>query len=310
MKKSIIIITSLLMSGCWFDGTGLGTDATSTNSETNSDTFTSSPNNTSDRGVSDVSTSIDTLLTSTSTSNGTSSTTSESDSTSSTTFEPSTTSDPSSTTVDNESEGIDNYCGDGILNQELGEQCDDGNEIDDDLCSNDCISARRIWISEKCLKGDMGGLNVADTLCNEEADKNGISKPVKAFMSDTKNSAVSRINSVSFEGYYICIIEGVTYPITKSWNGFQKVLFNGINCLANEGGFVPDLSELTWTGYNKKGEIEPGIEMCDDWQTNNNRTDKGPVGSIGYLAYWNKSAKIYDFCGQCNHVICIQSEPN
>lgn len=34
----------------------------------------------------------------------------------------------------------DPYCGDGIQQPERGEQCDDGNDIDDDACHNDCTA--------------------------------------------------------------------------------------------------------------------------------------------------------------------------
>ena len=56
------------------------------------------------------------------------------------------------TTSDSETEGP--ICGDGIL--DVGEACDDGNDIDDDGCANDCTlpaeaSASRVRCTERWL---------------------------------------------------------------------------------------------------------------------------------------------------------------
>ncbi|MCM2325326.1 MAG: dockerin type I domain-containing protein [Candidatus Woesearchaeota archaeon] len=46
------------------------------------------------------------------------------------------------------------YCGDGVLDE--GEECDDGNEIDDDQCSNDCLVTSASYMIQTCTgSGDL-----------------------------------------------------------------------------------------------------------------------------------------------------------
>ena len=77
--------------------------------------------------------------------------------------------------------GGDPYCGDG--NHDDGEQCDDGNDINDDECSNSCVArvhteftikwefnknAAAGFTGDSCI--DMGVFNVGVRIFNESAD--------------------------------------------------------------------------------------------------------------------------------------------
>jgi cysteine-rich repeat protein len=57
---------------------------------------------------------------------------------------------------------LDDVCGDGVINENLGEDCDDGNNIDDDECSNRCTYG---CTSDKdCVDGDpCAGTTTCDT---------------------------------------------------------------------------------------------------------------------------------------------------
>ncbi|MBN1653945.1 MAG: hypothetical protein JXA30_09230 [Deltaproteobacteria bacterium] len=46
----------------------------------------------------------------------------------------------------------DDVCGDGVMNEDLGEDCDDGNNIDDDACSNRCTYG--CTSEDDCTDGD------------------------------------------------------------------------------------------------------------------------------------------------------------
>jgi len=70
-------------------------------------------------------------------------------------------------------------CGDGVLDETAGEQCDDGNNIDGDGCSADCLSEAYcgnnvVEIGEECDDGnDRGGDGCTSTCQREEGCGNG-----------------------------------------------------------------------------------------------------------------------------------------
>jgi cysteine-rich repeat protein len=125
---ALVAGAALMIGGCsGGDDGGATTGSTSSTSATSEAT---DPSGTTDSTTSDTSTS-----TSTSTSSSTSMTTDDpSTSTSAETTTSTTTSDTTSGTTSDV--GV---CGDGVV--DAGEECDDGNEIDGDACTNNCTIA-------------------------------------------------------------------------------------------------------------------------------------------------------------------------
>ncbi|MCA9716681.1 MAG: choice-of-anchor L domain-containing protein [Myxococcales bacterium] len=85
----------------------------------------------------------------------------------------------SSTDTDATETGVDpsagGVCGDGNLDP--GEQCDDGNDIDDDMCANDCTANEKgecgdgvLDDGEQCDDGNLDPGDGCDDQCNEELD--------------------------------------------------------------------------------------------------------------------------------------------
>ncbi len=66
-------------------------------------------------------------------------------------------------------------CGDGYVNAEAGERCDDGNQVDDDLCSNICVS---VPDPPQNIRVTTGGFRSA-TLSWTPADDGG--KPITSY---------------------------------------------------------------------------------------------------------------------------------
>lgn len=61
---------------------------------------------------------------------------------------------------------LDDVCGDGVINENLGEDCDDGNNIDDDECSNRCTYG--CTSDNDCSDGDPCA---GTTTCDKESHK-------------------------------------------------------------------------------------------------------------------------------------------
>lgn len=133
-------------------GDGSTSDDTTTGDESTSSTSTTSGGSTSDGSGSTGSTSgssttgEDPTTSSSSGSTSTSSTTGEG--TSSTGVDPTTTG------------GVDPFCGDGLLDE--GEECDDGNDVDDDGCDADCTISqwRQMGVATNVSVSDLIGWEV------------------------------------------------------------------------------------------------------------------------------------------------------
>lgn len=323
LNKALIIASSLFLLGCTFDGTGL-TGTTSTTGETTEDSVSSSTETPRDLGNdSDPTTSEPTTGEIESTSIGTT----DSIDTSS-----SGTSSTSSTTQMVETTGPQPYCGDGIVDEneecdDFGkdttycrkdckistcgdgyanlnglEECDDGNEDDNDLCNNNCIFNRKCWVSESSLPGNMGGLEIADSLCEGEALFYGIPGPVKALMGDSIKSPKIRLGSENFQGNYICEFKDKFELLHKGW--FEYSVKNPLVCMANKER-IPNKETFVWTFFENFGELGEGSAHCGDWKEAGER-DTGMFGNPNSLGYWREFSE--EICLAENRIYCCQSE--
>lgn len=326
INKTLLVISSLFLIGCTFDGTGL-TGTTSTTGGTTEDSLSSSTETPRDLGNdSDSTTTEPTTGEVESTSIGT---TDSIDTSSSGTSGGLTT----STTQIIETTGPQSYCGDGIVDEneecdDFGkdttycrkdckisicgdgyanlnglEECDDGNEDDDDLCNNNCVFNRKCWVSENGVPGNMGGLQVADDICKEEALFYGIAGPVKALMGDSTKSPKVRLNSENFQGNYICEYKDKFELLHKGW--FEYSVKNPLTCMANKER-IPNKEVFVWTFFENFGELGEGPAHCGDWKEAGER-DNGMFGNPNSLGYWRKFSE--EICLVENRIYCCQSEP-
>lgn len=330
LNKTLIIISSLFLIGCTFDGTGLGTDGnvTSTGNGTeSSERETSIPDLGHDTEDASSSTTVnETTLGESTTSIGTATGLTTS---SSLTTEPI---DSASSTGPVESTGLDAYCGNGVVDEneecdDFGkdteyctkyctiskcgdgyvnffklEECDDGNEDDNDLCNNNCILNRRCWVSETALPGNMGGLQIADNLCKEEASFWNIPAPVKALMGDSKNSPKDRLGSENFKGNYVCEFEDKFDLLHPGW--FEYSVKNLFSCTASKKR-IPASDIFVWTFFENFGELGKGSNHCGDWKEAGER-DNGMFGNPNTIGYWRQFNNTV--CLNENRIYCCQSE--
>lgn len=190
-------------------------------------------------------------------------------------------------------------CGDGIT--QGGEECDDRNRIDDDACSNACIAARYVFVSSAMYTGSLGGVAGGNSKCKGLADTNNVlkGKSWRAWLSDETSSVKDDIKD--FKGWYL-LPDG--NPVAKGASAlFSGVLTNSIS--VDEKG-AAQLSVLVWTGTTADGAAQ--METCNNWNSasdeyvgtygdsgkkDSNWTEKRFNGTLQYLGCNITTAHIY-----------------
>lgn len=206
-------------------------------------------------------TSMDTTTTVDPTTSGESTSTSTADvstSASDSTTNPSTSSE-STNTADDTSTG-DPPCGNGILEENRGEECDDGNG-DAISCDENCqFVERRVFLTSIGYSGALGGLEGADGKCQELANGAMLQADFQAWLSTQDGSPSTRFGDDLFAGQYVRI-DGIV--VANGWEGLTSGdLQNPINVdekkkLWENGLGVWTNTEINGTSLSDKD--------CMDW---------------------------------------------
>lgn len=164
----------------------------------------------------------------------------------------------------NESSEPVSECGNGVIESE--EKCDDGNVFDSDHCSNDCISARTIFLSKKEMFADFGGTILANVTCAEEAKEAGLQGVYFAWLSneDSFFDPVNSFNSIDFKGWYILPFPYDDIPIAKGWKELTSDdLETSLNIQAD--GFLDETTRIVWTATSFSGHRNLSSSTCNNW---------------------------------------------
>jgi len=154
------------------------------------------------------------------------------------------------------------FCGDGVVQPELAEECDDGDPDGDDGCNATCQRDRIIFVTSPpwFQGGELFGLKGADNYCVSRAGMAGLANPLRfrALLSDSTSDAIDRIH---FGGGRYTLVDGTVIADSAS-DLFTLPLHHPL-----------DLDELgqpayvaAWTGTRHgTGRAAPGDVQCDDW---------------------------------------------
>jgi cysteine-rich repeat protein len=155
-------------------------------------------------------------------------------------------------------------CGNGTIDKGNNEECDDGNTMGGDTCDPACKRlAFMTFISSMKWKGDLGGLDGADSKCNTLAagKQPGI---YKAWLSDGTDDPAARLHK-STKPY----IRPDNAKVADDWAKLISVdLLNTINRTeSNQAvtGAMCNSEALVWTNTLKDGTAE-GTDHCADWK--------------------------------------------
>jgi len=174
------------------------------------------------------------------------------------------TTEAAETTVDGTGEPSP-ICGNGVV-EAFGpkpEECDDGNLVPDDGCSDTCALDRRVFVSSITYKaGELQSLYIANAFCANRADDQGWPEPLKyrAWLSDSTTDARDQLTRGRGR---LVMANGLVFA--TSWSALLAgQLENPLQ--------VTEKSETynggVWTGTRPDGTAVPDSGHCDDWSNN------------------------------------------
>ncbi|MCY1059885.1 DUF4215 domain-containing protein [Nannocystis sp. SCPEA4] len=195
-------------------------------------------------------------------------------------------------------------CGDGVVQEAEGEQCDDSTPDGDDLCNN-CVTTpyRYIFATSQTFKGDLNKLSGADIKCAAAADSANVPGDAnwKAWLSDSIESPASRMDS-TFSGWYV--LPGPDpLLVARGWAGLTSgTLLNPINRDENGNSIAPGAS--AWTNAAADGTIFALDGHCSTWDSFNGTGNIGnPNAADGT---WTSTGVASD-CNTAHHIYCVQN---
>ena len=187
-------------------------------------------------------------------------------------------------------------CGDQVENGP--EECDDGNQVDDDGCSNDCIAPRLVFVTSGASNGSIGGLTGADTRCSGAAG--GLGGPEwQAWLSDDTGSPSTRMNT-AYKGWYQ-LVDGT--PIAHGWEDLTDgTLEAAINL--TESGTVPPNNLSAWTNTNPDGTVADVANDCMNWTSGSDALSAIRGSATSAMATWTSSGTA--LCVSGYRLYCFQ----
>lgn len=162
-------------------------------------------------------------------------------------------------------------CGDGVVDAELGEECDQA-----DGCHH-CIRDRIVFTSAETLSGaEIAGLDGADDLCLQYAGAAGLPNPLtyQAWLSDSTQDARDRL--FLSEGRYLTTAGALVVIGKQEWLSGQLRA-----AIDHDQHGQPTVGSV-WTGTTGDGvrvdQAPDEMKYCKDW-TSSDLFDNGYIGS-------------------------------
>ncbi|MBK8263189.1 MAG: DUF4215 domain-containing protein [Nannocystis sp.] len=201
-----------------------------------------------------------------------------------------------------------NICGDGLLLKDA-EECDDQNTVVGDGCTDTCKRERYVFVSSTLHTGNnqgLKGLQGADTLCQELAQKAGLTaqgQTYMAWLSTTNQGPAARFPEAvtAAAGPFKLLNNNL---IAASWA--QLIAGPLLRPIDRSEQNQTVTKSTVWTNTTAKG-APAGKGDCDNW----NSFMGNPDGGIGYTdaqdAAWTDS-KAND-CASSARLYCFQVTP-
>ena len=195
-------------------------------------------------------------------------------------------------------------CGNGRI--DYNEECDDGNIEDGDRCSNNCtIEYRTVFVTSQEFTGALGGLAEADAKCNELAASANLEGEYQAWLSDSNTSVADRFRAK--DGVYIDVLGNL---IADSWTDLTDGNLDHPIQYDETGTLQNAPYTRAWTGTDSRGLLRSNSgNNCDDWNTDDwNTGEPTPMGLVGVATvtnfYWTQANFLQ--CNSLSRLYCFQ----
>ena len=177
-------------------------------------------------------------------------------------------------------------CGDGFLFEEF-EECDDGNLDPGDGCDPDCQHEfNYVFVTSDAYSGALGGLDGADAICNAHAQEAGLPGEYMAWLSTANEGPVMRFNQSVLP--YVRVDEVIVAESFSDLTG--GTLDNAVlldeygnpapGVIEGESCGIPGEQPATWTNTTKNGLPDPMGTDCLGWTTSD-EGDEWQFVSVG-----------------------------
>lgn len=160
--------------------------------------------------------------------------------------------------------------------------------------------ANRVFLTSKTYNGNLGGITGADSKCQETAQAENLGGTWKAWISDSKTPASSRL---IHSNYKYVLLNGAV--VANNWQDLTDgSIQNPITI--TERGDSPLYQSCVWTSTKTDGSnFEPvsNITLCSNYsESDSNYSVCGHNGSIdGQWTNWST-----DMCNQYHPLYCIE----
>jgi len=205
------------------------------------------------------------------------------------------------------------YCGDGVIQGALGEECDINDPDQSVACSEDCRVGMRVFITPEVYFGnEIGGLEAADTICNEAAKEMGFDGKFMAWLGTQKGTPATRMHFsdkpyLNWDGSIVAL------------NG-KDLLTCDENDICRQTGILPPQSYphsygTFWSNAQIDGTLPypefPQYGHCDEWSSSKwpnrghmVRFGEDMIGSES--AFWKNTSNECDLPEERLHLFCVE----
>lgn len=188
-------------------------------------------------------------------------------------------------------------CGDGVVAGD--EECDDGNELDADVCRNDCTRRWIVFITSAPLKqGKFNGIVGADYECRHRATNMFLANGERymAWLSTSKVQPADRMYHA--RGPYV-LVNGI--QVAADWDALTSgTLEHPINVTEKNEVLIAGV----WTGTDITGLRLPSTQHCSDWTYNDSKQTGWLADSTATDAFWTRG--IESDCGAKAAIYCVE----
>ena len=201
---------------------------------------------------------------------------------------------------DGDGDGDPGVCGDGVV--EGVEQCDDGNAMADDGCTDCVIDPRLVFVTSTVHTGAIGSLAAADEICNARAAAANLSGTYVAWLSTDLTTAASRFVAGVPDGPYLRV-DGVTIvdDLADLQDGSIDAPIN-----VDENGLAVQGTCWVWTNTNPMAQPYGDID-CVNW-TSSDIIPGGRMGNCQAIdtTWTSQQDVVQERCNNARRLYCFQ----